>query len=123
MDGRTVLVTDVVVKVNLGVLPIAVGTLQTGPQDVVIFDTDRSIFGGVVERHGYRLEREGVELEIGLMIAIAEKGRSCGSRAAFVSAKTRIYRAFTAYRKQEHLDKKRPRMISRWSFGWVCSTV
>ena len=42
-------VANELVKVDLGVLPLAVTLLEAGPQDVAIVDTD--VLSGVVESH------------------------------------------------------------------------
>lgn len=49
--GHTVVVADVVVEINLGVLPFTVGTLEAGPEHVVVVNTDGTLLGGVVEAH------------------------------------------------------------------------
>jgi hypothetical protein len=49
----TVDVANVVVKVDLSVLPLSIGALEAGPQDVTIVNTD--VLGGVVERHSGRV--------------------------------------------------------------------
>jgi hypothetical protein len=45
----TVLVTNVVVQVNLGVVPLAIGPLEASSEDVIVIDTD--VIGRVVEGH------------------------------------------------------------------------
>jgi hypothetical protein len=54
----TVVVADVLVEIDLGVLPLAITALEAGPEDVAIVDAN--ILGGVVERHGgvYGLKME-----------------------------------------------------------------
>tara|TARA_R110002003_G_scaffold48_18_gene4084 strand:- start:39448 stop:39627 length:180 start_codon:yes stop_codon:yes gene_type:complete len=46
---RTVIIADMVVQVNLGVIPLAIRTLETGSKNVAIVDTD--VFGRVMESH------------------------------------------------------------------------
>jgi hypothetical protein len=45
----TVDVADVLVKIDLRVVPLAVAGLETSPQDVAIINAD--FFGGMVEGH------------------------------------------------------------------------
>lgn len=49
MKSHTVHVTNVVVEVNLGVVPLSVRRLEASPQDVAIVDAN--IFSGVVKGH------------------------------------------------------------------------
>jgi hypothetical protein len=49
---RTVFVADVVVKVDLSVVPLAVSPLETSTEDMVVVDADGAFVGRVVETHG-----------------------------------------------------------------------
>ena len=53
----TVVVAEDLVKVDLSVAPLAIATLETGPEDVAVVDTD--VLSRVVESHcaGWLVER------------------------------------------------------------------
>jgi hypothetical protein len=46
---HTVVVADIVVQVDLGVVPLAIGPLKAGSEHVSVIDTN--VLGRVVERH------------------------------------------------------------------------
>jgi hypothetical protein len=49
IEELTVNVANVLVEIDLGVVPLAVAGLETGPQDMAVVDSD--VLSGVVESH------------------------------------------------------------------------
>ena len=65
-----IVVANVVVEINLGVVPLSISPLEAGPQDMAIVDAD--VLGRVVESHVVVEIR--VDLEMYVVCSVNEQG-------------------------------------------------